>query len=413
LTPATSRPSRKILAVAIMVVVVAASLTAVLAFTDLKGQNVSTLPTTESSPSTSTSSSTSSGGTSTTYSTASDSGLDLQVMLNSSSIGSHGAVAAHIEVLNTLDHNVSLSVMPNQTITTWNGYDFFCSSNPSDSLVGFALFKGHFSAGNVSAAGSPLQLAAPVALPCPYNLPANGTTTFLPNSDRTTSSWYYAGALQPPYLVTAEVNATTGYCTASAMSGTCGPSSGLLGYWNPGFGSMGNMTLGSKDFTYFPPGEYTIVAQDDWSQTVYAHFQVTSSARSTSSSSNTVSTTSTQTVTYQCIITGQPGGLFLRILSDSDQTQVAGAAVNATNQPAYCNNSPANVQTTTSFTTTAGTQWYSLDSQNDAGYSFVVTYLGQTYTFQASLRPASLTCATLYVPSGRTNVTITEFQNSC
>ena len=227
------------------------------------------------------------------------------------------------------------------------------------------------------------------------------------------SSWYYAGTLQPPYLVTAEVNATTGYCTASAMSGTCGPSSSLLGYWNPGFGYTGNMTLGSEDFTYFPQGQYTIVAQDDWGQTVYAHFQVTSNASSTSSSSSAASTTPTQTTTYQCIITGQPGGLFLRILSDSDQTPVAGATMKATNQPAYCNNSPANVQTTTTFTTTAGTQWYSLDSQNDAGYSFVVTYFGQTYTFQASLRPASLTCATLYVPSGRTNVTITEFENSC
>jgi hypothetical protein len=43
----------------------------------------------------------------------------------------------------------------------------------------------------------------------------------------------------------------------------------------------------------------------------------------------------------------------------------------------------------------------------------MVTYLGQTYTFTASLRPVSLTCATLYVPSGRTSVTIEEFQTDC
>jgi plastocyanin len=78
--------------------------------------------------------------------------------------------------------------------------------------------------------------------------------------------------------VTAEVNATTGSCVASGTSLSCGGSSGLVGYWNPGFGYTGNTTFTSKDFNYFPSGEYTIVAADDWGQTVYAQFQVISSA---------------------------------------------------------------------------------------------------------------------------------------
>jgi hypothetical protein len=171
--------------------------------------------------------------------------------------------------------------------------------------------------------------------------------------------------------------------------------------------------LGSKDFTYLPSGEYTIVAMDDWGQTVYAHFHVALTANTTSTASYTTSTLPTQTAAAECTISGQPGPILLRVVSDYSQTPVVGAVVKATNQPAYCGSYPATEQATTSFTTTAGTEWYSLDSQNNAGYAFAVTYLGQTYTFQADLRPLSATCATLYVPSGRTNVTITEFQSSC
>jgi len=195
-------------------------------------------------------------------------GLQLRVTLNSSNIQSHGEVAAQIELVNTLNRNVSLTFEANQNISAWNE-DFFCGENPSRSLVGFALFSGHFSAENVSTAGSPLQLAAPVAIPCPISLGLNDST-FLPNSDRTISFSYYSQTQEPSYRVTAEVNATTGYCLDSA----CGTSSGLLGYWNPGFGYTANTTFTSHDFNYFPAGEYTIVAADDWIQTVYAHFQV-------------------------------------------------------------------------------------------------------------------------------------------
>jgi hypothetical protein len=203
----------------------------------------------------------------------SSSGLQLTVKLNSSSIQLHGEIAVQIELLNVLDHNNSLVVTTNQNISRWNEEDFFCGENPSHSLVGFALFKGHFSAGNISAAGSPLQLAAPVALPCPFSLNLNGTT-FLPNSDKTMSFSYYGQTQEPSYPVTAEVNATTGYCVNSPSSISCPGSSGVLGYWTPGFRYAGNMTLTSKSFSHFPLGEYTIVATDDWNQFVYAYFTV-------------------------------------------------------------------------------------------------------------------------------------------
>jgi len=132
---------------------------------------------------------------------------------------------------------------------------------------------------------------------------------------------------------------------------------------------------------------------------------------SRSTATNTTTTTTTMTATA-CVIFGQPGPIFLRILSDSTLKPVVGAQVVATNQPALCNGSPATGRTTVTFTT-SGTEWYSLDSENDAGYSFLVSYSGQNYTFMANLAPVSVTCATLFIPSGRTNITITEFQTTC
>jgi hypothetical protein len=213
------------------------------------------------------------GGPSVYSSGVSSDGLQLIVKLNSSSIQSHGEVAVQIELLNALSHNNSLVVTANQNISDWNEDDFFCGENPSHSLVGFALFKGHFLAENISAAGSPLRLAAPVVLPCPFSLNLSNTT-FLPNSDKTMSSSYYDQTQEPPYPVTAEVNATTGYCISSPSSISCPESSGVLGYWTPSFGYTGNMTFASKGFSYFPSGEYTIVATDDWNQFVYAYFVV-------------------------------------------------------------------------------------------------------------------------------------------
>ena len=210
-------------------------------------------------------------------------GLQLQVALNSSSIAPHGEVAAQIELVNTLDHNVSLTVVQNKNISQWNGEDFFCGDNPSQSLVGFALFSGRFSAENISTAGSPPQLSASsMAVPCGISLPLNGTT-FLPDSDKTLSFSDYGQTQEPSGHVTAEVNATTGHClppvsyeTTSTLE-SCPEASGIIGYWNASFGQTGNATFSSPDFTYLPSGVYTMVAADDWNQTLYVHFQVSGS----------------------------------------------------------------------------------------------------------------------------------------
>ena len=113
-----------------------------------------------------------------------------------------------------------------------------------------------------------------------------------------------------------------------------------------------------------------------------------------------------------CSFSSQPGAFLLRILSDSNQTPIVGAQVMATNNPIFCGASPVTPQATLAFTTN-GTEWYSLSGENNLGYSVVITYSGQTYTFTERLQPALVTCTTYFVPSGITNVTTTGPQSAC
>ncbi len=168
------------------------------------------------------------------------------------------------------------------------------------------------------------------------------------------------------------------------------------------------------------PGTTTTLSSYSSSSSTVATSSLLASSSSTTSSStlypnpggaSTTQSTSSLQQSVTCIISGQPGPIFIRVLSDSNQT-VAGAQVAATSEPGYCGSTPAGSQSTVTFTTSSGTEWYPLNSQNSAGYSFVVTYAGQNYSFTAALRPVLATCTTLYVPSGRTSISIVVFQNS-
>jgi hypothetical protein len=185
---------------------------------------------------------------------------------------------------------------------------------------------------------------------------------------------------------------------------------------------IGTPSSGSTTPSSNPGGPVSLSTSStssEGSSTTYSTSSSTSASLSSTSSSTASSTTTTSSSIQQsatCIILGQPGGIFLRMISDSNQTPIGGAHVTATNEPAYCgsatSSSAATNPATVTFTTNS-TEWYSLDSKNNAGYTFTVTYLGQTYTLEASLRPVSVTCATLFIPSGRTSVTIDEFQTNC
>ncbi|HUI23504.1 MAG TPA: hypothetical protein VLY82_03825 [Nitrososphaerales archaeon] len=134
---------------------------------------------------------------------------------------------------------------------------------------------------------------------------------------------------------------------------------------------------------------------------------------STATSTKVVATTYLSTY---CTISGQPGGISVRFLNSTTLTPVNGAYVVAVNRPFLCSGgttlTPAGPQTVTIFTTNRS-EWYPLSSDSNHAYSIAAFYAGHTYNFTADLRPVSITCATLYIPSGQTNVTITTFGNTC
>lgn len=220
-------------------------------------------------------------------------GLRLEVTLNSSGVRSHGAVGARVQVLNSLDRNVSLSGLgQNQNILEWAGDDYVCDS-PS-TIVGFALFQGHYAAGNISAAGQPLQLAPPEVIYGCHGAGGPdqvGAVTFLPEGDRAVATTYFQGMYEGSYPETVSVNATTGDCGNNPeLVGFC-TGKALSGYWNDSVPAEGALNFTSPAFVYFPPGEYTMVATDLWDQYVYATFVVEPSFQTTTFTSNVASST--------------------------------------------------------------------------------------------------------------------------
>jgi hypothetical protein len=219
----------------------------------------------------------------TSYSTASPSGLLLQVKLDASSIPSGSALSAQITLFNPLNENLSVSGgNSSSTISTWNGYDFVCNGyGRAWSLAGYALFKGHYSSDNFSSAGDPLMLTPPIGASC-VTFPSPSLFVFLPDSSNATA--YYSSRYNlPSEMDRFAINATTEFCenlrnAAGSSSTECPVGASLLGHWSsPPFGQIDGSaaTVGSSYFHYFSPGQYTLAVEDIWGQTIYAHFQVT------------------------------------------------------------------------------------------------------------------------------------------
>jgi hypothetical protein len=195
-------------------------------------------------------------------------GLQLAISLNSTTLLPRGIVRAQIILTNTLSHNVSLAVPPDQNISDWQPYYTICGGGW---FMGFALFEGHYSASNVSAAGAPLRLAVTsVPPPCPPPVEVT-SVTFLRNSNQYT---WGESQNQSSTSISDEMFPETDYCSTSQETMSCGPGPGLIGYWNSTSYLVSNATLASKDFVYFPAGQYTLVATDAWNQFVYAYFVV-------------------------------------------------------------------------------------------------------------------------------------------
>lgn len=114
-----------------------------------------------------------------------------------------------------------------------------------------------------------------------------------------------------------------------------------------------------------------------------------------------------------CVFEAIPGPTYLRVISDSNQTPIVGAQITATDTVLLCNGATIDRPETQRFVTNS-TEWYPMAGGLAATYSFVVSYAGHTYSFSTGNAIEAATCATLFIPSGRTNVTFaTSFQMTC
>jgi hypothetical protein len=199
-------------------------------------------------------------------------GLQLRMVLNSSSTQLHGAVGAKIEVLDTLDQNVTVTnLLTNQArnVSRLVDHSVLCPPFP---YVGFAVFEGHITAANVSVA-SPFQLVPQVETSgCGAGVPPKAVT-FLPGESEAVEAFNQTGGFDF-VTVSTELNASTILCSRGGVQGCSVAYPGLVGYWNNSIPESGNLSSTSPAFVYFPPGEYTIVAADDWGQYLYATFVV-------------------------------------------------------------------------------------------------------------------------------------------
>lgn len=239
------------------------------------GRQASTSSSTSDNLPTSTSSTEES--TSAIASATSSSGLELRVELNATTMLPGQTLAAAVSLYNTLNGSLALALSPGDfgagSISSWANYDFICGNGGAASyLVGFAVLEGHFSAGNLSQAPAPLQVAAQAELPC-LSMVFNHseTITFSPRSDN--ASIPGSGLSQEPV----SLNVTTYACIAlPSNSIQCRSGTGLYGYWSTSDALCCPKSQNAAAFfRYFAPGDYTIVAEDVWDQEVFAYFQVT------------------------------------------------------------------------------------------------------------------------------------------
>ena len=93
---------------------------------------------------------------STNYATVAPSGLQLQITLNTTTIPAGGALVAQVDLINTLNQNLSLT--PNWSadtnISDWDYYDYLCGLSAVYHTFSFALYRGYYTQGNLSDAGS-------------------------------------------------------------------------------------------------------------------------------------------------------------------------------------------------------------------------------------------------------------------
>ncbi|HVB94974.1 MAG TPA: hypothetical protein VND41_00045 [Nitrososphaerales archaeon] len=311
-TAHTSGEVPKLAAVVVVaIILVAAAVVLVVTTPPKSGSRTPSVQTGSSS-----SGSTASAQGTTFNSTISPDGLQVQAWLNSTTVPVGRVLSATVSLSNTLDTSVSLTpdFSADSGLIALSGNNG-CTGAGLDAMLNFALYQGHYTAANLSQAAIPLTLDPPVVISCPnpyYVSSYVQRVEFAPESDNATLSGNAsAPATAVPQTVEMHLSPATGSCGVSSYnfngtsvvnqstatsSGTalawgCGSfgtgSTGLNGYWtmpdNGGDVSVDPLTNSSlfasfavvgNYFHQFSPGSYTLVAEDLWNQTVFAHFEV-------------------------------------------------------------------------------------------------------------------------------------------
>lgn len=119
-----------------------------------------------------------------------------------------------------------------------------------------------------------------------------------------------------------------------------------------------------------------------------------------------ITLTQTTSQSTKCTVLAESGPLYIEILNDSSKSPVVGAQVTATNTPVTCDQTTALDNNFTVMFTTGPARSYSIfGGGSDSSFLVTVFYAGHTYPFKIQLAIESATCASLYLPSGRENVT--------
>lgn len=287
-------------------------------------------------------------------------GLQIEVALNTTSLREGRGLSAEVFLTNTLARNVSLATnftVPDQALVAM-GRGYACDGAGLLGILNSALYQGHYTATNFSQEAVPLLLEAPLSHGCPnpfyYVQPSSQNVEFAPSSDRATLSGQGTMSMHLGFWT---VNATAGTSkfgpstivqngsTTTSSGGTqlgfaYGPVyEGLRGYWTlplngnyifvePYNNSTVLQALKEAHDLYqeFPPGSYTVAAEDYWNQTVFAYFEVVASSPGSTSHCSTPipSSNQSQTVDVYQIAPGSTGSICVDYEFESGGTYSVG-----------------------------------------------------------------------------------------
>jgi hypothetical protein len=176
--------------------------------------------------------------------------LQLRLYLNASSTPTDGVlVSVFVDEYNPLGSTVNVTAM-NKWVVPLNYYNG-APCWVDGFTVGFGIVEGYYTSSNATAAKF-LDLVNPATTyNCPQYLGYGNAQGFLfqPNSD--TAASYGCG----------ESRCFTGQASTGVTAHSWGP---VAGYWNQG-----------GAFTGFPRGVYTVLAEDEWGNSVLAYFTIT------------------------------------------------------------------------------------------------------------------------------------------